>query len=80
MTGKVILTNVIKGTPFNESRKTSCRCLSTENAEKMFEILVLRCFLYIQTLIFSMSLDLDKTGARNSGASNDEQIVFKDKL
>lgn len=34
VTGKVILTNVIKGTPFNESRKTSCRCLSTENAEK----------------------------------------------
>ena len=47
---------------------------------KMFKMLVLRCFLDIQILMFSMSLDLEETKARNNYSINGEQMDFKDQL
>lgn len=44
----------------------------------MFKMLVLRCFLDTQILMFSMSLDLEETKARNNYLINGEQMVFKD--
>lgn len=43
-------------------------------------MLVLRCYLDIQILMFSLSLDLVETKARNNYLINGEQMVFKDQL
>lgn len=47
---------------------------------EMFKMLVLRCFLNTQILMFSMSLDLEEAKARNNYLINSEQMVFKDWL
>lgn len=43
-------------------------------------MLVLRCLLDIQILMFSVSLDLEETKARNNYLINGEQMVFKNQL
>lgn len=61
--------------------KTDFKYLSANKIpRKMFKMLVLRCFLDIQILMFSMSLDLEETKARNNYLINGEQMDFKDQL